>query len=152
MAKTRRILTHWKVVSVFYWVYFGVVAVLYLATMSYLSGEYTAWIKEGRMKRLVVVFLVAVGFLATGLEFRAFADSKDPIIIGAAVDQSGLFKPWDVPAMRALEYALEQKNKQGGINGRKLKFIKGDTKSDITLAPRVAMDLIDQGAKMLLVT
>jgi len=104
------------------------------------------------MKQLLVVFLVAVAFLATGLTTKAVAGSKEPIIIGAAVDQTGLFSPWDVPAMRALEFVLEQKNKQGGIDGRKLKLIKGNTKSDITLAPRVAMDLIDKGATMLLVT
>lgn len=104
------------------------------------------------MKKILVVFLLTVALSAAGLITGAAAGSKKPIIIGAAVDQSNLFSAWDVPAMRALEYLLEQTNKQGGINGRKLKLIKGDTKSEITLAPQVALDLIDRGAQMLLVT
>ena len=78
--------------------------------------------------------------------------AAEPIIIGAAVDLTGFFSPWDVPAVQSLEYALEKQNEKGGINGRKLKLIKGDTKSDITISPQVALDLIDRGAVMLLVT
>jgi len=103
------------------------------------------------MKKIIIAVFLLIGFMAMGTSPEAVR-AADPIIIGAAVDQSNLFSAWDIPAMRALEYALDEQNKKGGINGRELKLIKGNTKSDITIAGQVALDLIDQGAQLLLIS
>jgi ABC-type branched-subunit amino acid transport system substrate-binding protein len=110
--------------------------------------------KEGKMKKVLVTIFLVVALIGVGFASCAVAksDKSKEIIIGAAVDHTNFFSPWDVPAMRAIEFLIERKNEEGGISGRKLKLIKGDTKSDITLAPRVALDLIDRGAQMLLIT
>jgi ABC-type branched-subunit amino acid transport system substrate-binding protein len=110
--------------------------------------------KKGRIKKMKKILFCSLCLLGifSVIAIQNPALAEEPIIIGAAVDLSGLFSPWDVPCTQALEYALEKQNEKGGINGRKLKLIKGDTKSDITLAPQVALDLIDRGAVMMMVT
>lgn len=80
------------------------------------------------------------------------AQAEDPIIIGAAIAQSGAIAPYDDGPAKAMEIAVDEINAKGGILGRQLKIIYSDTKSDIAYGATAAQDVIDKGAKMVVVT
>jgi branched-chain amino acid transport system substrate-binding protein len=95
-------------------------------------------------------------FLAGGLSAfapgQAFADDAKPIIIGAAIAQTGFIAPYDTDPSHASEMALKKINADGGILGRQVKMIYSDTKSDIAQGGVAAQDVMDQGADLLIVT
>ena len=53
---------------------------------------------------------------------KAAPAAKKPIIIGAAVDLSGIMKPFDSAALLAARFEAARINAKGGVNGRKLKI------------------------------
>ncbi len=117
--------------------------------------------KKGPPIRPRRLFL-ALGLLAAALFVAACGSDDDSgdeggggdgeIVIGAAVAKTGLLSFTDVPALPAAEAAIANINEEGGVDGQKLKLISADTKSDRAIAPQVALELIDQGAEVLLVT
>jgi branched-chain amino acid transport system substrate-binding protein len=82
----------------------------------------------------------------------AFAADKEPIIIGAAIAQSGFIAPYDTDPAKAAEMAIEDVNHKGGVFDRPLKMLYRDTKSDIAGGGVAAQELLDAGAKVILVT
>jgi branched-chain amino acid transport system substrate-binding protein len=92
--------------------------------------------------------MVAVLALALGQAHAA----GDPIIIGAAIAQSGVVAPYDEGPAKAMEIAVEELNAKGGLLGRPLKIIYADTKSDIAYGATAAQEVIDKGATMVVVT
>jgi branched-chain amino acid transport system substrate-binding protein len=82
----------------------------------------------------------------------AFADDAKPIIIGAAIAQTGVIAPYDTDPARAAEMAIKKINADGGVLGRPLKMIYSDTKSDIAQGAVAAQDVLDQGAEIVIVT
>jgi ABC-type branched-subunit amino acid transport system substrate-binding protein len=86
---------------------------------------------------------------------NAASAAKKPIIIGGAVDLSGIMKPFDSAALLAAKLRAAQINAKGGVNGRKLKVIQCDTKivnPPSSQAKACAQKLLSQGAVALLVT
>jgi branched-chain amino acid transport system substrate-binding protein len=59
---------------------------------------------------------------------------------------------WDIPNTRTLEMAVDDINAQGGVDGHPLKVIEGDMKTDTSLAGQVALELIDKGAQILMIS
>ncbi len=83
----------------------------------------------------------------------AGAQGKEPIIIGAAIAQSGFAAPYDSDPAKAAQIAIEEINAKGGIlGGRMLKLEIRDTKSDVAQGAVAAQELIDLGAKVIVVT
>lgn len=80
------------------------------------------------------------------------AQSTDPVVIGAAVALTGFVTAWDVPATNFLELAIEDINAAGGINGRQFKLVRADMKSDPALGANAALEVIDKGAQVVMVT
>lgn len=80
------------------------------------------------------------------------AQAEDPVIIGAAIAQSGGVAPYDEGPAQAMEVAVDEINAKGGILGRQIKIIYADTKSDIAYGATAAQEVIDQGAQMVVVT
>lgn len=78
--------------------------------------------------------------------------SEDPITIGFAVAQSGIYTAYDQGATQAALLAIEQINENGGINGREVKSVVADTKSDRQQGARAALQVIDEGADLVVVT
>ena len=77
----------------------------------------------------------------------------EPIIIGAAIDQTGNMSPFNNPANTAAEIMVDRINEAGGVlDGRMLELITADTTLDPAQTQAVALDLIEQGAEVLLVT
>ncbi len=98
---------------------------------------------------------VAVAAVAGTTGGKAAPAAKKPIIIGAAVDLSGIMKPYDSAALLAAKLRAAQINAKGGVNGRKLKLIQCDTKiinPPNSQAKACAQKLLARGAIALLVT
>ena len=75
-------------------------------------------------------------------------DGGETVIIGAALGMTGDAAPGDVPASEAMEYAVEEINKAGGIDGKQVELIIKDMKSDPALASTVTQELLDAGAQV----
>lgn len=82
----------------------------------------------------------------------AFAQGGAPVIIGAAIAQSGFAAPYDSDPAKAAQMAIDEVNAKGGVLGRPLKLEIRDTKSDIAQGAVAAQELIDLGAKVIVVT
>jgi branched-chain amino acid transport system substrate-binding protein len=75
-----------------------------------------------------------------------------PLIIGAAIAQSGPLAPYDDGPYKAMQMAIDDVNAHGGVLGRPLKLISVDTKSDISYGATAAQRVIDKGASLVVVT
>jgi branched-chain amino acid transport system substrate-binding protein len=79
--------------------------------------------------------------------------SKDPIVIGAAVDDTDFMKPVDQPPLAAAKLEAEKINAAGGVNGRKIEFKVINTQIDPEKTKSAATQLLDDdGADILWVT
>jgi branched-chain amino acid transport system substrate-binding protein len=95
--------------------------------------------------------LLSVALALCGAQ-GALAADKEPILIGAAIAQSGFVAAYDTDPAKAAEMAIEDLNAKGGVLGRPLKMMYRDTKSDIAGGAVAAQELLDAGAKVIIVT
>jgi branched-chain amino acid transport system substrate-binding protein len=112
----------------------------------------TRW---GALVALLAAAAAIAALAATTGGNAAGVAAKKPIIIGAAVDLSGIMKPFDSAALLAARLRAAQINAKGGVNGRRLKIIQCDTKivqPPASQAKACATKLVGQGAIALLVT
>jgi branched-chain amino acid transport system substrate-binding protein len=106
---------------------------------------------------LAVVFVLALvtaacsskASKASGGGGGGFQCSNGSIVVGEARAETGDFAFFDVASENGNLLAIDQFNEAGGLNGCKIKVVRGDTKGDPALGGRVAQSLIDQGAKIL---
>jgi branched-chain amino acid transport system substrate-binding protein len=75
-----------------------------------------------------------------------------PIVIGAAVDLTNDMSFFDGPALAAAQIQVDAINAEGGVMGRQLELRVIDTELDEAQTQAAAIDLIDGGAEILLVT
>ncbi len=71
----------------------------------------------------------------------------DGLVIGYAAAVTGGLAPYDSPD--GVSCRVDQLNEEGGINGKPVKLMIRDTKSDAVTAANVAQQLIDAGANVL---
>jgi len=86
---------------------------------------------------------------ASGGGGGGFQCSNGSIVVGEARAETGDFAFFDVASENGNLLKIDQFNEAGGLNGCKIKVVRGDTKGDPALGGRVAQSLIDQGAKIL---
>ncbi|OAG28509.1 ABC transporter substrate-binding protein [Thermodesulfatator autotrophicus] len=91
------------------------------------------------MKRLLLFFLI----LLLGFSTPILASEKEPIKIGALFALSGPAAFIGTPTKLVAEMAVDEINKQGGINGRPIKLIMADTEGDPTKAVMAVKRLIE---------
>ena len=82
----------------------------------------------------------------------AALDCAEPILIGAAMAQTGFMAPFDAPALATAQIAVDKINAAGGISGCQVVLEAVDTETNPDKGQQIATDLIAKGAKMLLVT
>jgi branched-chain amino acid transport system substrate-binding protein len=75
-----------------------------------------------------------------------------PIVIGVATAESGFQQVFDQPAVVAAEIAAEDIKAAGGMDGRDIRFIKCDVKSDPAQSADCAVRLISEGAELMIVS
>ena len=76
----------------------------------------------------------------------------EPIIIGAAVDLTADMSFFDGPAIAAAQIKIDEINAAGGVNGQQIELRIIDTELDPDQTQAAALDLIEGGAEILLVT
>lgn len=115
------------------------------------------------------VFAVLVAALATGLAAcgsndssdsttaaagtsGATSESKDPIVIGHAAAETGWMSAYDSAVRSGAQIAADRINAEGGIDGRPVKFVFADTKSDATQGGVAARQVLEDGADFVVTT
>src|SRR6266498_865088 len=104
------------------------------------------WVLAGGLALTVAAVAVVSVTAASGRGTK-----KKPIIIGAAVDLTGLMKPFDSPELAAAKLQVKKINAAGGLlGGRKLQIKVCNHQGKNQKA--CAAQLIAAGAKIALVT
>ncbi len=91
------------------------------------------------MKGKAAIILLAAIFVFTA---TGYTQTKEPIKVGAFFALSGPNAHIGTPTELVAEMVVEKINKEGGINGRPLKLIIGDTESDPAKAATIAKKFI----------
>ncbi|GAB2175621.1 ABC transporter substrate-binding protein [Dongia sp. agr-C8] len=109
--------------------------------------------KQGMgFRRVGSLSALAAGLAAAAFVAAGAAQAEDPVVIGAAIAQSGAVAPYDEGPAGGMEIAVEEINARGGLLGHPLKIVYADTKSDIAYGATAAQQVIDQGARLVVVT
>ena len=81
----------------------------------------------------VALLLAACGGSSSSNSSKASSGSsssaKGPIAVGVLTSLTGLFQPWGLQARDGMQFAVNQINSSGGINGRKLQLVVADDQS-----------------------
>jgi len=91
------------------------------------------------MKRGLVIILLAAAVLWTMV---SGAQAAEPIKLGAFFALSGPNAPIGTPTKLVAQMVVDQINKGGGINGRPIELVIGDTESDPAKAATIAKKFI----------
>lgn len=91
------------------------------------------------MKRGLVIILLAAAVLWT---MNSGAQAAEPIKLGAFFALSGPNAPIGTPTKLVAQMVVDQINKGGGINGRPIELVIGDTESDPAKAAIIAKKFI----------
>ena len=92
---------------------------------------------------------MAAAVLAYGLAAPVLA-ADDKITFGGALCLTGVQAPLDTPGFKGAQVAIEALNEAGGLLGKEVEFINLDGKSDPVTVGNAAVELIDQGADLIL--
>lgn len=95
------------------------------------------------MKRLATAMTISLATAGAGL--------ADDITVGFAIAKSGWLEAYDTPATMAARIRIDEINAAGGLLGRQINWIEADTKSDQAQSASAGLQLIDEGADMLVV-
>jgi branched-chain amino acid transport system substrate-binding protein len=71
-------------------------------------------------------------------------------VIGYAAALTGDGAVGDVPALQGAQYAVKELNADGGADGRQLRLVVKDMKSDSALGGTVTQELLDDGAQIVI--
>lgn len=76
----------------------------------------------------------------------------EPIIVGIDEDSTSAGAAYSVTTAKAVRDTVDKVNSEGGILGRPVKVVVGNSESDPTKGSAIARSLIDQGASALFLT
>jgi branched-chain amino acid transport system substrate-binding protein len=100
------------------------------------------------MKEWMKAFGVFGAFMASTTSMTA---AQEPIVIGFATAQSGWLS-YESSSVEAAKIAIEEINAAGGLLGRQIKVVEADTKTDRTEGARAGQEMVNQGAKLVVVS
>jgi len=95
-------------------------------------------------KLLLIIVTLTIGLIATGVIQATERNTEQPIKIGAFFALSGPASSIGTPTKLVAQMVVDKINKEGGINGRPLELVIGDTESDPTKALMVAKRLVER--------
>jgi branched-chain amino acid transport system substrate-binding protein len=99
--------------------------------------------------RRAVVIGGAVAISGALLATSGALAAEDEIVIGGALCLTGIQAPLDEPGLRGAELAVKVINANGGVLGKKLRFVNLDGKSDPVTVGNNAAQLIAEGAALM---
>lgn len=94
-------------------------------------------------RKFVAAFLVALLIIGVALQF-AFGHGKPPLKIGILHSQTGTMAISEKPLVDALQFALEEVNAGGGVNGHQIEAVTVDCRSDWRYCAEQAERLITE--------
>jgi branched-chain amino acid transport system substrate-binding protein len=111
-----------------------------------------------KVRMHAVAALVATALLAGGCGFASNSDKGDngagakngPIKVGYIGPLTGEFAGFGKSHLESLELAVDQWNAKGGVLGRKLTVVKGDSQGDAKQAATLARRFVDEGVKVVM--
>jgi branched-chain amino acid transport system substrate-binding protein len=89
---------------------------------------------------------------AAGAPGAPGAATGEPIVLGAAIAQSGLLELYDTELVRGIRYAIDEVNAAGGAGGRPMALVVADHGTDIARVASATEDVLDQGADVVVTT
>jgi branched-chain amino acid transport system substrate-binding protein len=98
-----------------------------------------------------MVMLIACGAVfVAGCGGGGAADKKTsgPIVIGTANSLTGVLAPFEQAINNGMAIAADEINANGGVDGRQIKIIHVDAKSDLNLSATATLDVIEKGAQI----
>ena len=112
------------------------------------------------MKRYLTVALLLIAAAAMavagcgGDDNASTSDGASGTVfkIGYSADLSDGYSSYDTPILQGLQYAIDEVNEAGGINGMKLELSYKDNKNDKALAIQTTQELINSGIQYMVGT
>lgn len=106
------------------------------------------FLKSTRLRKIAAATASALALCSSPL---AHAEDKTPITFLAAIIQSGPFKVTDAQNLAGIQFAVEQINAAGGIDGHPVKLDVIDTELNAAATRRKATDaVLGQGVKVII--
>ena len=99
----------------------------------------------------IIALLVACAGVA-GSAAAAGGASKEPIIIGLAIDQTGFGATYDNPGAAGVEMVVADTNRRGGLLGRPLRTVYSDAKSTVDGSAVAGQAVVGKGADFVIST
>ena len=93
---------------------------------------------------------VAVAALFAAFPLAAMAQTTDPIRVGLVTSRSGVFAEQGQEVQRAVQFAIDEANAKGGVDGRKVEVEIGDDESTPEAGRRVAERMARDGYNFLI--
>jgi branched-chain amino acid transport system substrate-binding protein len=97
------------------------------------------------MKRLILASTLALGAAAPVL-------AEDNITVGFAIAKSGWMEAYDTPSANAAKMKIDEINANGGLLGKQVVWAEVDTKTDREQSAKAGLQLVDDGANLLIVS
>ncbi|MDB5931893.1 MAG: amino acid/amide transporter substrate-binding protein family [Polaromonas sp.] len=93
---------------------------------------------------------LAVLALVNMMPIAAMAQGKEPVKVGLVSSKSGVFAQQGEEIMRAVQFAIDEANAKGGVDGRKVEVQTGDDEGTPDAGRRVAEKLARDGHNLLI--
>ncbi|WP_137895796.1 ABC transporter substrate-binding protein [Ramlibacter sp. 2FC] len=97
-----------------------------------------------KLKPLAALALSAI------LPFAALAQKKEPVQVGLVTSKSGQFAQQGEEVLRAIQFAIDEANAKGGVDGREVKVQVADDEGTPDAGRRVAEKLARDGHNLLI--
>jgi branched-chain amino acid transport system substrate-binding protein len=94
----------------------------------------------------LILGVAACGSGSSSSSSDSGSSDEGPIKLGFAIGETGFMEPFDVPAQTSAQFAIDDINADGGIDGRQIETTTADMKSKPELAGDAATKVIDDGA------
>lgn len=88
--------------------------------------------------------------LTTALPLSALAQGKEPVKVGLLSSKSGVFAEMGEEVLRAVQFAIDEANAKGGVDGRKVEVQIADDESTPDAGRRAAEKLARDGYNLLI--
>jgi branched-chain amino acid transport system substrate-binding protein len=112
--------------------------------MSTIEGDATM-LKSNLFKHSIVVLA-----LCALVPVSAIAQKKDPVMVGLVSSKSGTFAQQGEEVIRAVEFAVDEANAKGGVDGREVKVQVADDEGTPEAGRRAAEKLAREGYNLLI--
>jgi branched-chain amino acid transport system substrate-binding protein len=100
----------------------------------------------------VVLAMAVLIVSATAGAARHSSNAKAPIILGAAIAQSGGYELYDNTLLAGVRWEMNRINAAGGVNGRMFKLVIADHKTDPSQIGAAAETVLSKGADVVITT